>query len=684
MRAALLAATALCWGAGTARAQGQAVQLNPNRIFSGGPNGLSQLDGAGRVPSIDVVNPMDAKWGAKGDGVTDDTSAINAAAVAAGVAYVATGVAQTLELRGHNFAVAGVGTNPFTGASDPYTGLLLPSGVKLHCDDASITAIGANQQNLALVQNAHGPDYYSASVPQTRLDHDIDVDGCVFNYPNWDGTGAGKAAQFTFASNISFRNNVTHGGADLVGMVGVTNDDVSGNFAFGVTNAAYDAWFGGGHHRWVNNYAEVRPPTVANGGNAQGIQANGSNTDGSQVVPMDDVLVANNTVVFDSGTQNLAGDFGGCMAFHGSQGGGALTHFKVVDNHCGFAGPISPLATFGVLFGVSPGIILQGNTIDGMTNGPSIIEDPARDPGYFYNAIVKDNTLSNCGPGTGNANIQLVGYGSTITGNRQLWQSCKGPLYSSPGNQDTVSGNDDGTGPDGSSSTAGVATALSSAATEMTAQNSSAVSMNATALGPMPGGVVGVTVTGGGLFYVPPILTVSAPPTAGRVARLKPGPFGLSNPNGAALTPGSGYTVGEGLFVVGGVLSPGGSPAEVEVTAITNGVPTVIAYSSGSYSVLPPNPATFTSATGSGFSINLLWFTGGVQVIDPGSGYSPGSPPTITPTGCFSYGGLSCGTYTAIVSGSTLAISGLPLCANATTGQLCAVAAGAGQAVEVK
>jgi hypothetical protein len=417
MRAALLAATALCWGAGTARAQGQAVQLNPNRIFSGGPNGLAQLDASGRVPDIDVVNPLDAEYGATGDGATDDTAALQAAANA----VPASG--GTLLLRGHNFAIAGSPVSSSYGTG--YVGVRLHSNTTVRCEGATLTGIGSGAALMNLLVNA---DF---QVNTTVSDHDIKVENCGFSLPATTGT----AIVFWFANHVSSIGNTFHGGGDGDAVVGSVDVEETRNRGYGQGNATLDHWWGSSQLRILNNW--IQPLAAAAGGNSWGIQVTNGDTFNNNVT-MDDILIDGNTVYYPGTVLNTGAGIG----IDGSVTG-LINHLTITHNHLFNTGTNSGdpnifLISAGGSWNVSD------NILDGAHQIPAIFGLS----GNQRDVVVTGNLLSNCGftSGTYAGNIMLQGQRSTVSNNRQL-PSCTGKMVSLGGTTGNVSiGNDDGTG----------------------------------------------------------------------------------------------------------------------------------------------------------------------------------------------------------------------------------------------
>jgi hypothetical protein len=162
--------------------------------------------------------------------------------------------------------------------------------------------------------------------------------------------------------------------------------------------------------------------------------------------------------------------------------------------------------------------------------------------------------------------------------------------------------------------------------------------------------VTAITRTSAGSLYTSvPIVTISAPTTAGGVqATAQARVFVWSNP---ITTAGTGYTVGNTLTAIGGT----GTAYSFTVTSIdgSGGITGVNIVNFGDYTVVPTNPVTFSGGTGTGFTSNMTWTVGSTFTItNAGSGYIE------QPTVSFSGGGGSGASAYATV-GSAVTVKGL-------------------------
>ena len=214
-------------------------------------------------------------YGAKGDGVTDDTAAVNAAAAA----VPAEG--GSLAFPPGQYAIAGTAGSITYGTT--YVGLRIHSNTTVKCDHATLLGIGPNVDNLNLLVNAGFQ--YSTIIS----DSNITVEGCDFSLPHTSGA----AVVFWFASHVSAINNTVHGGGDGIATVGVLDANVSENKVFGNGNAAFDNFWGSSRLRIINNYAEPLAAPEGLNGNSWGIQL--TNTDiFNKDVAIDDILIERN------------------------------------------------------------------------------------------------------------------------------------------------------------------------------------------------------------------------------------------------------------------------------------------------------------------------------------------------------------------------------------------------------
>jgi len=185
--------------------------------------------------TIDVTT-----FGAKPDGVTDDTAALRSAAAA-----VRSTGAVLLFPKGA-YVIKGT--------------IYLKSHTHVEGKDATL---------LAAVPWHHDFDWGGALLENVNhaadkvTDTDISVNGMTFDYgdvaPVHLPKGGKHAVRFTFTSDIAVTNNVfkLRGSEDAVAGIAVVNMRVQGNSAYEFRNCAYDFWGASTNVRIYENFAET-------------------------------------------------------------------------------------------------------------------------------------------------------------------------------------------------------------------------------------------------------------------------------------------------------------------------------------------------------------------------------------------------------------------------------------------
>ena len=202
-------------------------------------------------------------FGALGDGVTNDTAAIQAAANAvtstggvllfpAGVYVVTTAIAVK-----SNTAVVGQGATLLAAAS----------GFSVN------SAIITNQNNTAT----------------TLTDHDIAVRGITLDYGTSTPGGGAHAIDFQFVRNVSIVGCTfqCRGAGNATALKGCYNTLTSGCTAYGFINCAYDHWWTPRKARVIGCYAETAS-------SAQMVNFNPEPTSGSGVFAASEFVLADN------------------------------------------------------------------------------------------------------------------------------------------------------------------------------------------------------------------------------------------------------------------------------------------------------------------------------------------------------------------------------------------------------
>ena len=325
--------------------------------------------------------------------------------------------------------------------------VLLHSNTTLRCERTAYLGIDLAPA-VATVSLFKNVNWQAAAV----TDRNITVRDCSFVWKKWWRGNPAKSLEFWHVDNVRVINNHFSAGGNATAMIGSTHTNTEGNFVFGVTNACFDYWAGGGWHRIVNNFCHAAANSTLN---SFAIQLSAADFAGKAAMDINDVVIAGNTLMKD-------GDF---WAAIGTNGTGAVNNLTVEGNHIyltGSGGVFSTTATAasGIMIadkGVTRKTIAN-NTITGAGLWPSI---------WLYSGSdvrVVNNTLYNCAYASGTygnsiapntaytftGNIQLVpGTRTTVTGNRS--RNCSGTLISADTSPaDTIGANGDGSGMPGS------------------------------------------------------------------------------------------------------------------------------------------------------------------------------------------------------------------------------------------
>jgi hypothetical protein len=234
-----------------------------NYTASGGNTPRSAQDRA-----AEVVNVKD--FGAIGDGVTDDTAAIQAAAATLNgdVLYfpVGTYAVSQSTLIPSNTIVRGEG----------------PASIML----AVNTPGGWQGLGSFLINKNHAATVIT--------DHDITIEDMTFDYGTIGALpGGGHQVEMAFVRNVIVRHcvfqcRVTHNNATA--FVGCYNTLVDGCSAYEFNNCAYDHWWGASYGRVVNCYA-------SSAASAQVVNWNPDSTAGGTAYTARGFVLANNTFI---------------------------------------------------------------------------------------------------------------------------------------------------------------------------------------------------------------------------------------------------------------------------------------------------------------------------------------------------------------------------------------------------
>lgn len=345
--------------------------------------------------AADVVNVKD--YGAKGDGVTDDTASIQA-------------------------AVAAI---PTTGAT-----LLFPHGTYLISNssalpsNASVVGEGAKIVAAPAASWSGGAHQGSAFTGATSASN-IQVSGLNFSWAYGDGTP--HILQFAATnSNIVVTNNVSDGSGDFVAMVGTTNTLIEGNSVTNVSNACYDHWGSAQDARVIGNYCS----TYASAGSGLGaIQFTGIATGGGAANSAGFICLGN-TIFVNGGSAPQA------IIINGPSTGGSDNRFIVENNKIVIANATS---SWGVLVsGLANNGIISNNYFEGNAGSYSAVSVAST----ATNVSVSGNRAYNWQAGS-NGVFANASVGGTLANNQAVSSST--PLLGSTDTSTVVYGNGAGT-----------------------------------------------------------------------------------------------------------------------------------------------------------------------------------------------------------------------------------------------
>lgn len=129
-----------------------------------------------------------------------------------------------------------------------------------------------------------------------------------------------------------------------------------------------------------------------------------------------------------------------------------------------------------------------------------------------------------------------------------------------------------------------------------------------------------------------PVIVVGPPTPGGTQATAivkAMGVFSTTRANTIPDVQGSGYTNGATLTAVGGTVAPGGSAFKLLITVVGGVITATSPLGTNSYSVLPPDPLTFTSTNGTGASLSSITVNvTDIGLTNNGAGYA--TPPALT------------------------------------------------------
>ena len=578
-------------------------------------------------PTPDRVAATVHDFGAIGDGRTDDTGAQQDMAAAVGV--------------------TGGELNYPSGRYLTSKPIVLASNTRVHCAAGAVIVAppGASEPGN-FFRNVH-------SDVNQLMDHDIAVEGCSFEFTgNWRNPQ--HAIALHYVQHASIRFNRFRGGGNATAIVGSDDVETIGNVATDIHNACYDHWEGSSNLRVIDNACYLAESVAG----AFGITGTGLSTALGDA-PVAGLQIIGNRI-FETGTQ------GACIELNSSPSS-PVTRAQIIGNYCSIVPRDG--APGGIALSGAGGLnVIQGNIIEGAHGDPAIQEVD----GTQHDNLISNNLLIGCSFAPPHrANLELNGTGDIVNGNKL--SGCTGtPIYTTDG-ATLVSGNDLGDSSTHPLNTSGGTEAPMLGGLLMGGGHLASLSLQTGSIRPGTGGL-GQVIGSGGTYQVVPHINVEPPSVAGVPAKVAITRWGLSAV-GRIDDGGAGCRPGTLLRPVGG----NGAPAALIVKEVdSGGEATVLSpYEAGDYSLLPLNPAALIVARGTCArtpTATLGFYIVEAAISNPGAGYV--SAPKITLVGGLGSGG----SIVATLAGPTVNYFGVPTCASATVGTLCAQ----GTSVQIK
>jgi len=309
-------------------------------------------------------------YGAIGNGTTDDTAAIQAAATACPAAGC------TLYFPpGYTFGISAA--------------INLKSNTKASLWGSTVLVLSGASNVFRNVD-------YAAT---TLTDSNITIEGGTLDYGS-SGAGTGShAISMSFVNHVQVRGTIfqLRGAGDATAFVGCNDTVVDGVTAFGFTNTAFDHWWGPTNARVVNSYAS----TVTT---AQMVNFNPENTlENIPGLVANGFVLANNQLICTGATS--------CPVLVAPITSG--TYVKNVT----ITGNIFKNVNVNAR-GATQGVTVAGNTFNGISSGSAVIGAYGAFGGVPDSISATGNTIIN--PLTDAGNYAVFEFGATnssITGN---------------------------------------------------------------------------------------------------------------------------------------------------------------------------------------------------------------------------------------------------------------------------
>jgi hypothetical protein len=347
--------------------------------------------------AADVINVKD--YGATGNGTTLDTAAIQAAAAAipanGAVLYFPRGqylLSGSVPLRSNTTVRGQHGASVVVAAP-------AAQWTSTDSDTAATGAIGRVFKNIGNV---------GGNTPPSPHDTNIVIEDMAFlfprDHPNYGG-GFCHIIQFFGADNVTVRNCISDGGADLVAFVDCLTTLAENNVATNVSNCAIDHWNGTCNSRAIGNYITTLPTA---GGGCGGIFWTGMDISGSNpALTLGFVCVGNQIVVNHPSGQ--------AIDLNSTNAGPAASRIIIANNNIFVNG----VDSYGILaIGAEEHGIIEGNYLEG-GNGASCAIGVATPATYWS---IANNRINNWTAGA-NGIIQVTGSACSVHDNHAIGSS---------------------------------------------------------------------------------------------------------------------------------------------------------------------------------------------------------------------------------------------------------------------
>jgi hypothetical protein len=343
------------------------------------------------------------QFGAVGDGVTNDTAAINAAASAipagGGALYLPKG----------RYAISG-------------TIYLKPATRMVGDGWGSVLAASTSWPGASMYQLVMNSGYAATTI----TDHDIIIENMAFDYTNMPtGRPPGVPAQysalhainFNMTRNVQIRNCRFQANAeanDATAMISCDTTSVEGCVAYGFTNCAYDHWGNPRNAKVLNCFAsgtnavffnpEAHPPG-STGHTATNILVSGNTfiattRSACQFEPLTSGNTVSGVVCVNNVFTNII------IAFRGSTSG------AVISGNVFLGMTDCPVLLSNTAYGGTPrGLVVTGNTIvDPLTTGAAPITINVDDAIISGNSVTGTTYGSTSGIETSNTSVVIGNY----------------------------------------------------------------------------------------------------------------------------------------------------------------------------------------------------------------------------------------------------------------------------------